>query len=250
MNLNWTPSITGNVTAQRASKRKKAVGGAFDTTGFTPANNMGTGVSSATTTVLNNIIYEFKIENLCTTGGPTLNNNGIIEQIKFACILPAITRTSTTININISLVGLDITKVRYVLKKQSDSSTIATHTINKVSDNVPDTFTGLDPATGYYFTIEMYTTINGGEVISSNVAYLNAVCGGNVTGYQISTDIETVSCLAFTNNTGEPIAVDYTTCHGGQQTVMNPGQIICAVEGTLEAADATLLSSGAIYCSG
>jgi hypothetical protein len=32
--LTWTPVITGNVTAQRASYRQKSVGGAFLTTGF------------------------------------------------------------------------------------------------------------------------------------------------------------------------------------------------------------------------
>ena len=46
---------------------------------------------------------------------------------------------------------------------------------------------GLDSATGYYLEVEFYATINGVEVISSDAAYLGASCGGNITGYQVTT---------------------------------------------------------------
>ena len=177
--LTWTPVITGNVTAQRASYRQKSVGGAFLTTGFSPGNDLST---AATTTshgsLTSNTIYEFKISNVCTTGGPTDNSNGVIEQIVFACISPSTGQTTTTATASYTGLPSDITKVRFTLRKTSDNSLVSgPTTVTVVAGAASVTPTGLTASTSYYFQTEFFTTINGSEVISSDAAYLNAVCG-------------------------------------------------------------------------
>lgn len=72
---------SGNATGQVASKRIKAVGGAFSTSGFSPANPLLTSAITTDATITPNRIYEFKVEATCVLGGPTINNNGLKEQI-------------------------------------------------------------------------------------------------------------------------------------------------------------------------
>lgn len=191
--LTWTPVITGNVTAQRASYRQKSVGGVFLTTGFSPSNDLST---AATTTdhgsLTDNTIYEFKISNVCTTGGPTDNSNGVIEQIVFACISPSIGQTTTTATASYTGLPTDITKVRFTLRKTSDNSLVSgPTTVTVVGAAASATATGLTASTAYYFQTEFFTTINGVEVVSSGASYLNAVCGP----YAVTTDAP-ASCPA------------------------------------------------------
>lgn len=198
LTLNWLPVITGNVISQRVSKRIKSVGGAWTTTGFTTANDMATSVITNVATVNENILYEFKLENICTEGGPTGSVQGIREGIAFACLVPSLSSTGTTVSANINLAGTDITKVRYTLKKSSDNTVVGGPTIiTRVTNAAPITFTGLLASTAYYITTELYCTVNGVEVISSSAAYRNAVCGGNASGYQITTES---AAPAFTVN--------------------------------------------------
>lgn len=253
MNLSWTPVITANVTSQVASKRRKSVGGAFDTTGFTPPNNMSTAVNSAVTSVIDNVVYEFKIENICNTGGPTINNNGIREQIKFACILPQISSSSSsTINVNVPLLNTDIQKVSYFLYKQSDNSVAGTQVVIRSADNSNYTFSGLTGATGYYLRITLSATINGVEVNSSSPSYLNSTCGGNITGYQIATSAVVVTCNPYINSTGSPIiGVNYTDCNSTVRSgvTVNPGEQICVVSGTLANGGGLTLLPPDEFCS-
>lgn len=201
--LNWNNSLVlanGNAINQRAYYRIKTVGGSFLTTGFTPTNDMATSIVSATHTGTGNKIYEFKIAAVCTAGGPTDNDNGIVEQIVFECITPtSLIATETTTTIVVNFTGTDITKVKWSIRKQGDNSLVQTAT-TIVSGSTSHTFTGLTANTAYYVTIEYYTTINSTEVISSNSHYLNAVCGGNVSGYQITTDAAEVPNFVFSWN--------------------------------------------------
>lgn len=179
-----------NVIAQRAYYRIKTVGGAFLSTGFSPANDLSTAITfTELTPVVQNKVYEFKVIAICTAGGPTDNSNGIIEQIAFACIEPVFTNVTTSvIDVVINIPTTDITKARLRLKKQSDNSVVSTATVNKIANAITHSFTGLDDNTGYYLEVEFYAVVGGIEVISSSVSYLGAVCGGNVSGYQATTD--------------------------------------------------------------
>ena len=195
--LNWDNAgvlAEPNAIGQRAAYRRKDVGGAFITTGFTPANDMATSINSATSpnSLLENVVYEFKVSAICTENGPTDNNNGIVEQIIFSCILPDVTQTDVASTITLDVTGLNITQARFTLRKQSDNSVVNGPTIvAAIANSITKTATGLTPSTGYYWQVELYATINGVEVVSSSASYLNAVCGP----YNFNTDAAT-SCPA------------------------------------------------------
>ncbi len=228
--LNWDNSLVlaePNAINQRASYRIKTTGGAFITAGFSPANNLAT--SAITTTLTGaaaNKIHEFKIEALCTAGGPTMNDNGIVEQIVFLCLSPtSLTQSSTTVTISLDMTATDVTKVRFRLRKQGDDSLVQTITticpgmIGTTSAN----FTALAPNTAYYITAEFYCTINGVEVISSSSDYLNAVCGGNVSGWQVTTDALATPNVVFAWNRINGEAINLTSNINGSFTSVDWG---------------------------
>ena len=98
--LNWFAApvmVNPNSIGQRALYRQKSVGGAFISTGFTPANDLTIVQETVTSPDLaTNKIWEFKVQAICTVGGPTDNNNGIIEALKFACLVPNIATVTIT----------------------------------------------------------------------------------------------------------------------------------------------------------
>lgn len=246
--LNWDNSLVlaePNAINQRASYRVKTVGGAFITAGFAPANDLAT---TDVTTVLAgataNKIYEFKIEALCTAGGPTMNDNGIVEQIVFLCVAPSsLTQTSSSVTISLDLTATDITKVRFRLRKQGDDSLVQTITtvcpgaIGSTSAN----FTALAANTAYYVTAEFYCTINGVEVISSSSDYLNAVCGGNVAGWQVTTDALPTPNIIFSWNRISGEAINLTSNINGSFTSVDWG------DGTINASLTHTYSSTANF---
>lgn len=177
--FNTAVIINPNAISQRALYRQKSVGGAFISTGFTPANDLPTTATNVTSPVLaDNIVWEFKVQCICTVGGPTDNNNGIVEGIDFACIAPVFSSiTSTTATATLNVTGLDITKARFVVKRLADDVIVSGPTIvNRVGNSITLNMTGLVAGTEYYLDVEYYATVNGVEVISSNVAYIGTVC--------------------------------------------------------------------------
>lgn len=195
--LNWdntAVNASANAIAQRASKRIVTTGGPFDTTGFSPANDLPKSADTVDATVTENRVYEFKIEAICTSGGPTPNDNGLKQGIIFGCIEPSFSVTSTQIQVTVNLLNTDITKVRMRLRKQSDDTVVGTQTINNVGNQAVGTFTGLLPGTAYYVQLEFYAIVDGVEVISSDGDFVGAVCGP----YNVSTSAAP-SCPAPSN---------------------------------------------------
>lgn len=199
LNLAWDNSgVVGNpnATGQRASKRLTSVGGAYDTLAFTPANDMATSVSAAVAVVTANRSYQFKIEALCDVGGPVANLNGVQEGLKFACIVPGVTSDNSSVTITLNVASTDITKARFTLFKQADNSTVGgPSVVTRIGTTITKIFTGLLASTTYYVKIELYATVNGVEIVSSDADQLNAVCGGNISGYQVTTTADP-SCPA------------------------------------------------------
>lgn len=213
--LRWRDDlvVTANTIGYRASKRIKTVGGAWITTGFSPINDLAPNVFETQATVTANKVYELKVEAICTTGGPTINNNGVQENIKFECITPDLTSDSENVSVSINLAGTDITKARLTLRRQSDNFIVGGPTIvNNVADAIAHTFTGLTPGISYYLTVEFYATVNAIEVISSSIDYLGGVCGGNASGYQIDTD--TIDCLTIGLQGAPTATIEWTNCVG------------------------------------
>lgn len=190
LNLQWdntNVNASANATAQRVSKRLKSVGGAFSTSGFTPANDLAKSDNSISATVDDNKIYEFKVEAICSINGPTANNNGLVEGIAFACIVPSFNKTGTTGQVIVDVTGLDISKIAFTLKKYSDNSLIANQTVARVGNSVTANFSGLSMSTQYYVEYELIAVVNGVEVSQSDLDEEAAVCGtGKI--YNFTTD--------------------------------------------------------------
>ena len=180
--LQWNNSAAlanSNAISQRVSYRQKSVGGSFITTGFSPSNDLAVSVTTANTpTLSDNVVYEFIVQTICTTGGPTNNDNGIVEAIQFGCINPSISKTDTASTINLDVTGTNITKARFTLRKTSDNSVVSGPTVVLVSGNAASTTaTGLTASTSYYWQIELYAIVGGVEVISSSGSYIGSPCG-------------------------------------------------------------------------
>lgn len=188
--LNSKVAASSNSISQRALYRYKAIGGAFISTGFTPANDLATSANTVDSPVLDdNKIVQFEVETICTLNGPALNDNGIQEAIGFACLIPTIAKTDTTSDISIDVTGLDITKARFTLRKSSDNSLVGSSiTATPIANSISGSATGLTPSTNYYWQIELYSTVNTIEVISSDVEYLGAPCSP----YPVVTDAPAV----------------------------------------------------------
>ena len=193
---NDSVEASSNSTGQVASYRVKASpAGAWLTDGFTPANTLPKTASTTTTkTLVNNTVYQFKVDNICTSGGPIANDNGIQEGIEFACLDPDVdefTFSSATFR----LTGLPqgtggIAKAKIWLKLASNNTVVAGTpiTVNAVAGVIETTVNGLDDNTNYYWEYEIYATVKGVSVKSSDANYIGQVCGA----YPILTAAEPV----------------------------------------------------------
>ena len=181
ISLNWDNTgvlSNTNVTGQKASYASRSAG-AWVTIGFTPSNIMAKTVNSALSpnTLVDNVVYQFKVEAICTVGGPTINDNGIREIISFSCLSPTLTHDVYTGTISLDVTSTDITKARFTLKKASDNTIVFGPTIvSKTLFTITQTIAGLAPSTNYYWTVELYAIVNSVEVISSSTDYLGTVC--------------------------------------------------------------------------
>jgi hypothetical protein len=180
--LNWFAApvmVNPNSVGQRALYRQKSVGGSFASTGFTPTNDLS--IVAQTTTSPNlgvNRIWEFKVQAICADGGPTDNNNGVIEAMKFACIIPTVVHGATESTVTINKLGLDLTKAEFTLRLDSnDAIVFGPVTSMPVGNGISATATGLNGNTDYYWEYKLYSTVNGIEIISTATNQVNSLCG-------------------------------------------------------------------------
>lgn len=187
---------SSNSTGQTVSYRYKTIGGAFDTTGFTPSNILNTDAITAISPNLdNNKVVQFKVACDCTSNGPTNNDNGLQEAIAFACIAPNITPTGTGATIIINVVDTDITKARFTVKNSGDNTIVmAASVVDRDHDYITKIVSGLEEGTSYYVQIELYAIVDNTEVISSSSNYLGEICSP----YPFSTDA-TPACDSVTS---------------------------------------------------
>lgn len=194
LNLTWNNSAvaaSANAIGQRASKRIASVGGAWDTSGFKPLNDLPVSATHTAAGVIPNIVYDFKIEALCNIGGPTINANGVRQGIYFAEIIPQFSQDDNGSDVDLTItlsVTSDITKARIKMYRQIDDNLLSTQTPVNSSNTCSHTFAALANSLGLYFTVELYTVVNGIEIISSAPGTLSMPAfGGNIPDYQITT---------------------------------------------------------------
>lgn len=169
--LIWDSSpLAGNANAvsQSALYRYRLVGGVFISAGFTPSNPLATNATTADSPILDeNKVIQFKVQSVCTAGGPSDNSNGLIEVIEFASIIPTITHTVSTSNLSIDVTGTDITKARFTLRKASDNAIVGSPTTVYTSGtSISSSQSGLTYSTNYYWDIELYATVASIDTIS------------------------------------------------------------------------------------
>jgi hypothetical protein len=179
--LSWDNSavLTNTNSISQRCSYKLRTSDTWLTTGFSPTNDMAKTVITANSTsgLGNNVVYQFKVENICTSGGPTINDNGIQEGINFSCISPTLTETSTTGTLVLDTTGTDITAARVTLKLALDNSIIVAPTIISVSSNsITANATGLTASTNYYWQVELYAIVNNITVISSDTTQMGSIC--------------------------------------------------------------------------
>jgi hypothetical protein len=181
-NITWFNTaviINPNAAGQRVSHRQKSLGGSFVTTGYTPANDLPKTASASQSPVLaDNVVWEFKVEAICTEGGPTINDNGLQEGLKFACLEPVISNIDTdSATIALNVLNTDIASATFILHKAADNVVVAgPTTIARVGNSITWNVTGLDPETEYYVETVLYAIVNGSQIASNDPGQLNASC--------------------------------------------------------------------------
>lgn len=199
--LSWDNTAlvsNANSVAQRASYRRKSIGGIWFTAGFTPLNDLPTSAITCNSPDLPfNIVFEFRVQNICTTNGPTTNSNGPQDQIMFNCLAEdqaTFTQTDIAATADLDVTGTDIIKAKFTLRKISDNSVVGAQTTVPVTANhIQKTFTGLVASTDYYWVIELIAVVNGIEVSSAEPYYVGSPCIYNITTAAPAT------CLAPSN---------------------------------------------------
>jgi len=192
-NLSWNnTSIQGNanVVSQEAGYQSKLVPG-WITTGFTNyANPIPVAQHTSTSPDLNdNIIYQFRVNSLCSTGGPMPNIGGVVEAIHFACIVASTVMSGISATCTINLANTSITKVRFSLKEMLGSTPSPSDPVklsptvvarDTTANTATVTVNNLEYTKKYYWETELYSTIRNNsvdtEVISSSPAYLGVRC--------------------------------------------------------------------------
>lgn len=165
--LSWNVNQNGNVLQTRAGIRKKTTGGSYSYNSYinAPFDNPETDTFTGHD---DNAVYQFVVQNVCETGGPTTSS--LTEGIKFACpgtkSASGVDHDSATLNV--SGLPTDITKVRYSVRDIDANTVVAGPTnVNTSSGAISDTVNGLTGDTDYRFEIQLIAVVNGSEVTSS-----------------------------------------------------------------------------------
>ena len=151
--LSWTPGI-GALT-QQARRRIKG-SSTWDTTGFSPGNPLGPLVSSVSTVIPDNTVYQFQIASNCTNGGPA--TTPFQEAIVFVCVSsPVLSVTDTTATVSISGLPTDINLVKITIGS-------STQTIPVFSGAASATFSSLTASTSYTASVKYGALVGGAQV--------------------------------------------------------------------------------------
>lgn len=148
--LNWTAGGGGNSTGQRVDYKQNSSATWLQFGGLlSPSANTVT-----VTGLLDNVIYDFRIVNLCSDGGPT--NSPVDTKVLITC--PSVTYTDlpTSIAYQFSHLGGDVTKYVVELLNAAGTAVLDTKTHLAPSGTIASTFTGLTPSTNYGVRITVY----------------------------------------------------------------------------------------------
>jgi len=144
--LNWTPAGGLNSTGQQVQYKQSS------SSTWITATTLGPGVNTYTLNgLLDNLIYDFQILNLCTYGGPT--SGTAFQSVNLTCPTLQITPTFNSVSFSFPTLGGSVNEYRVDLLDATDSSVIAFKNMVALTGTIGDSFTGLDPQTNYQLKV-------------------------------------------------------------------------------------------------
>lgn len=162
--LEWTPIISSNVSSQRAYYRRKSTGGTFLTTGFIPSNDLSTSDSTTVKgSLLDNVVYQFLVANICEEGGPTFDSSSATEMIVFSCAGGIDIETEMdSVTINYSNLPEDINFIKVTVNSMQV-------TLAVTDGEASITFPGLTPNTEYTVETVFGAILNGVQIYDTDI---------------------------------------------------------------------------------
>lgn len=140
--LNWTPAGGLNSTGQQVQYKQSS------SSTWITATTLGASVSTYTANgLLDNVIYDFQILNLCTFGGPS--SGTAFQTINLTCPTPQIIFTFNSVNFSFPHLGGSVNEYRVDLLDAAGSTVIAFKNIVAITGTIADSFMGLDASTNY-----------------------------------------------------------------------------------------------------
>jgi hypothetical protein len=144
--LNWTPAGGLNSTGQQVQYKQST-----SSTWITAATLSASANTYTITSLLDNVIYDFQIVNLCTFGGPT--SGASFQTISLTCPTVSTTPTYNSVSFNFPNLGGSITEYRVDLMDAPGTSILAFKTITASGTTISDTFLGLSYSTNYQLRV-------------------------------------------------------------------------------------------------
>lgn len=145
--ITWVPA--GGVSTSQDIQYKASTSGIWITYA-----SVGPTISTATIPgLIDNVIYDFRIVDDCSYGGPS--PSGEDHKIKITCPIVTITPTYNTVGYSFVHLGGSISK--YVVELlNSVGATLATNTHTSPTGTITGTFTSLIPTTSYKIRVTVY----------------------------------------------------------------------------------------------
>lgn len=144
--LNWTPAGGLNSTGQQVQYKQ-----ASSATWITAATLGASANTYTINSLLDNVIYDFQIVNLCTYGGPTTGTS--FQTINIICPTVQSTPTHNSVSFSFPDLGGSVTEYRVDLLNAAGTTIIAFKNITSLGVTIADNFAGLDPVTNYQLRV-------------------------------------------------------------------------------------------------
>jgi hypothetical protein len=146
--LSWTPASGINSTGQQVQYKESV-----SSTWLVAATLSGTADSYTVDDLDDNVVYDFRISNLCSLGGPTPGAS--FQVVGFVQPDVTITPTYNSVTFSFTHVGGSVSSYRMDLLNSSGSTILAFRNIPSPSGMVSNSFTGLSANSNYNLRLTM-----------------------------------------------------------------------------------------------
>ncbi len=166
--LNWTAPGGSNSLSQDVQYKLAT------SSTWTTFQNVGPTIGTVTITGLNNnLLYNYRVTNVCAVGGS--NSSPTAEIINLTCPSVTVTNTYNSVTFSFSHLGGSVSSYTVDLLSADGTSTIATKNITTPSSTVTDTFSSLVSASTTY---QVRVTVNA---VGASTTYTKVCTASNTT---------------------------------------------------------------------